>query len=175
MSKKAHLVLGSVGARGIAHIGVIEMLEAAEYEIAGVYDDAPHLLGQQILGIKILGRIAELPTNSSARAVVAADSVLCRRGAAKFARPDDQSLVQHPVGLEILDQRRNRLVGLFGVQFVIEVHITVSIPVLITVPAAGIDLHEPHTPFDQPPRHQALFAKVGRRRIVDPVKLLCRF
>jgi NTE family protein len=36
MSKKVHLVLGSGGARGIAHIGVIEMLEAEGYEIVSV-------------------------------------------------------------------------------------------------------------------------------------------
>ena len=31
--KKVHLVLGSGGARGMAHIGVIEMLEEEGYEI----------------------------------------------------------------------------------------------------------------------------------------------
>lgn len=36
MKKKVHLVLGSGGARGIAHIGVIEMLEQAGYEICEV-------------------------------------------------------------------------------------------------------------------------------------------
>jgi len=34
--KKVHLVLGSGGARGIAHIGVIELLEAEGYEIVSV-------------------------------------------------------------------------------------------------------------------------------------------
>lgn len=36
MKKKAHLVLGSGGARGIAHIGVIEMLERDGYDICEV-------------------------------------------------------------------------------------------------------------------------------------------
>ncbi|MBL0358651.1 MAG: patatin-like phospholipase family protein [Chitinophagaceae bacterium] len=36
MQKKIHLVLGSGGARGIAHIGVIEMLEEAGFEIISV-------------------------------------------------------------------------------------------------------------------------------------------
>lgn len=36
MSKKVHLVLGSGGARGMAHIGVIDMLLADGYEIASV-------------------------------------------------------------------------------------------------------------------------------------------
>ncbi len=35
--KKVQLVLGSGGARGIAHIGVIQMLEEEGYEIVGVY------------------------------------------------------------------------------------------------------------------------------------------
>jgi NTE family protein len=34
--KKVHLVLGSGGARGIAHIGVIEALESAGYEICAI-------------------------------------------------------------------------------------------------------------------------------------------
>jgi NTE family protein len=34
--KKVHLVLGSGGARGIAHIGVIEALEEAGYEIGAI-------------------------------------------------------------------------------------------------------------------------------------------
>jgi NTE family protein len=34
--KKVHLVLGSGGARGVAHIGVIEAMEEAGYEIAAV-------------------------------------------------------------------------------------------------------------------------------------------
>lgn len=36
MQKKVHLVLGSGGARGMAHIGVIEMLEEQGYEIVSV-------------------------------------------------------------------------------------------------------------------------------------------
>jgi len=36
MRKKIHLVLGSGGARGIAHIGVIEMLEAEGFEIMSI-------------------------------------------------------------------------------------------------------------------------------------------
>lgn len=35
-NKKVHLVLGSGGARGVAHIGVIEMLEESGYEIISV-------------------------------------------------------------------------------------------------------------------------------------------
>jgi NTE family protein len=36
VSKKVHLVLGSGGAHGIAHIAVIEKLEKAGYEIIEV-------------------------------------------------------------------------------------------------------------------------------------------
>ncbi len=36
MGKKVHLVLGSGGARGIAHIGAIETLEEAEFEIVSI-------------------------------------------------------------------------------------------------------------------------------------------
>lgn len=34
--KKVHLVLGSGGARGIAHIGVIDVLEEQGYEIISI-------------------------------------------------------------------------------------------------------------------------------------------
>jgi len=37
MKKKVQLVLGSGGARGVAHIGVIEMLLQDGFEIAEVY------------------------------------------------------------------------------------------------------------------------------------------
>ena len=36
MGQKVHLVLGCGGARGIAHIGVIETLEEAGYEITSI-------------------------------------------------------------------------------------------------------------------------------------------
>ena len=56
MSKKVALVLGSGGARGYAHIGVIEELEARGYEIGCI---AGCSMGAVIGGIYAAGKLAE--------------------------------------------------------------------------------------------------------------------
>lgn len=56
MSKRVALVLGSGGARGYAHIGVIEELEARGYEIGCI---AGCSMGAVIGGIHAAGRLAE--------------------------------------------------------------------------------------------------------------------
>lgn len=74
-----------LGAGGHAKV-VISTLQAAGHKIAGVYDDAPHLVGGQILGIKVLGTIAALPTHSSARAIVAIGDSTVRQAIAERFR-----------------------------------------------------------------------------------------
>jgi len=56
MSKKVHLVLGSGGARGIAHIAVIEELEKAGYEIIEVIGCS---MGAVVGGIYAAGHLKE--------------------------------------------------------------------------------------------------------------------
>jgi NTE family protein len=56
MSKRVALVLGSGGARGYAHIGVIEELEARGYEIACI---AGCSMGAVVGGIYAAGKLAE--------------------------------------------------------------------------------------------------------------------
>lgn len=54
--KRVALVLGAGGARGIAHVGVIEAIEARGYEIAGI---AGASMGSLVGGIYAAGRIRE--------------------------------------------------------------------------------------------------------------------
>lgn len=56
MSKKVHLVLGSGGARGVAHISVIEELEKAGYDIIEVIGCS---MGAVIGGIYAAGQLEE--------------------------------------------------------------------------------------------------------------------
>ncbi|RRW34778.1 patatin-like phospholipase family protein, partial [Stutzerimonas stutzeri] len=56
MSKRVALVLGSGGARGYAHIGVIEELEARGYEIACI---AGCSMGAVVGGIYAAGKLDE--------------------------------------------------------------------------------------------------------------------
>jgi NTE family protein len=54
--KRVALVLGAGGARGVAHIGVIEAIEARGYEIAGI---AGASMGALVGGIHAAGRLGE--------------------------------------------------------------------------------------------------------------------
>ncbi|HAH52230.1 MAG TPA: esterase, partial [Balneola sp.] len=54
--KKVHLVLGSGGARGVAHIGVIEELEKEGYEIIEVIGCS---MGAVVGGIYCAGQLPE--------------------------------------------------------------------------------------------------------------------
>jgi NTE family protein len=56
MAKTISLVLGSGGARGLAHIGVIEVLEERGYEIASI---AGSSMGALVGGIHASGKLAE--------------------------------------------------------------------------------------------------------------------
>lgn len=56
MKKKVHLVLGSGGARGIAHIGVIEQLEKEGFEIVEVIGCS---MGAVVGGIYCAGQLSE--------------------------------------------------------------------------------------------------------------------
>lgn len=56
MNKKVHLVLGSGGARGIAHIAIIEELEKAGYEIIEVIGCS---MGAVVGGIYAAGHLSE--------------------------------------------------------------------------------------------------------------------
>lgn len=77
---KEHLDKGVIvlGAGGHAKV-VVSTLLAAGYEISGIYDDAPELLGKNIQGIEVRGSISGLPTHSTTRAIVAIGDSLTRQ------------------------------------------------------------------------------------------------
>ena len=51
------------------------------------------------------------------------------RSAAKFGGPNDQCVVQHPPLLEVLKQRRNRLIYIFS-EWCVGRHVAVCVPVI---------------------------------------------
>ena len=87
-------------------------------------------------------------------AVVAAS--LDHRRAAELAAPDHERVLQHSALLQVLDQRRARLVGLLAVV------LDVAHQAVVLVPRFVEDLDEPHPALQQPPRQQA---GVGERRL----------
>ena len=93
-----------------------------------------------------------------------ADAFAGRR-AAELAAPDQQRLVPQARALQIGDQRRDRLIGLAGVQAVVGDAVVVAVPGVFEVAAAGIELHEADARSQQPPRDQALAAEVGGERV----------
>ena len=97
-------------------------------------------------------------------------AALRRRRAAELAGPDDQRLVEQAAGLEILQQRGDRLVDLARLAQRAGVRVVVVVPVL-AVAAAGDDLHETHAALDQPAGDQAARAEVARDVVVEAVEL----
>ena len=65
-------------------------------------------------------------------------------GAAELPSPDDERVVEHPAGLEILDQCRGRLIGVeaLGLEIVGEI--------AVMVPAAVENLHDADAALDEP-------------------------
>ena len=63
-------------------------------------------------------------------------------GAAEFAAPDDQGVVEHAATLEVLNERPRGLVD------VLALRLDVVREIAVLVPAAVEDLDEAHTPFD---------------------------
>ena len=93
----------------------------------------------------------------------AADSVV--RCSSKFAHPDDQCLLQQTTIAEVTNQRRNRLVDRRDQR-------TVRLgDVIVRIPRARVDLHEPNALFDQLAGQQAASSEVIGRLDADPVTI----
>ena len=96
------------------------------------------------------------------RVVVAATvGPLPHRLTAKLSSPDDERVIKEAAGLEVGKQRRDRLIDLRGVDGEILLDAVVGVPVLLLVPAAGVDLHEADAALDEPPGDEALAAERG--------------
>src|SRR5208337_5192540 len=89
-----------------------------------------------------LDAAAGQPHGEAVRVVVAAGA-LGKLGswlAAELASPDDQRLVKQTALLQVLDQAGDRLVGVAGVLGMIGDDVVVSVPVVVIVRAARVDL-----------------------------------
>ena len=89
------------------------------------------------------------PTGETARVmvatvVVALDVALAEHRAAEFAREHHESILEQPAGLEILEQRRSRLVDVAT----LSAHIVGEISMVI--PAAMEKLDKPNVAFGHP-------------------------
>jgi hypothetical protein len=105
--------------------------------------------------------------------VVAALAPLAARHPAELGRPDDQGVVEHPAGLEVLDQRRGGPVHAPAHLAVVAGDVLVRVPVAAREPVVGAapDLDEPHSALQEPAGDQAVAAEVRRGRLVEPVEV----
>ena len=101
-------------------------------------------------------------------------AVLSRWLATELTAPDDQGLIEHPALLEILDQSRDGLVGIAGMDAVVAFEAAVGIPVIIVMRPAGVDLDKANAALDKPPGQQALPTEVIRSRPIDAVEITGR-
>src|SRR5437764_1290326 len=74
--------------------------------------------------------------------------------------------------LQVLDEARNRLVGLARMQRVVVEQVAMRVPVGVVVVAAAVELNEPHSPLHLPPRHQTLPPEDRGPLVRDSVELL---
>ena len=86
---------------------------------------------------------------TSTKRIDAAAFVVIRR-AAKFAGPNHERVVEHAAFLEVLDQRGHRLVHRPDARAV------AALEIIVTIPAAGENLHKPYALFHEAAGHQTL-------------------
>ena len=89
---------------------------------------------------------------------------------AELACPDHQGALQQSAALQVLEQAGDGKVGLSAVQRVVLDHVAVSVPGVVAVAAAGIDLDEADAPFHQPTGNEALAAEFLRLRVLQSVQ-----
>ena len=103
----------------------------------------------------------------------AALGVFRRWLASEFTAPDNQGVFQHVSLFEILQQPSQWFVSFTGVQIVVVLQVTVSIPVVVVVSTARINLHHSHAAFDHASGQQTLSTDGGTFGVVEAVKFLC--
>ena len=101
-------------------------------------------------------------------------AVLSRWLATELTAPDDQGLIEHPALLEILDQSRDGLVGIAGMNAVVAFEAAVGIPVIIVMRPTGVDLDKANAALDKPPGQQALPTEVISSRPIDALEITGR-
>ena len=78
------------------------------------------------------------PDREAVRIVIAAVAALAHRGAPEFAAPDDQRRIEQAATLQILEQSRDRFIGLLAMFRVVAFDIAVRVPILVGVALAVI-------------------------------------
>lgn len=105
VKKKVHLVLGSGGARGVAHIGVIEMLEEAGHEIISVTGAS---MGAVVGGMYAAGHLGTyrdwMLTLTKTMVFRIMDFTLARQGFLKGERIFN--ILQEVTGPQLIEQLR---------------------------------------------------------------------
>jgi hypothetical protein len=109
------------------------------------------------------------PGAEAIRIVIAADALclLYDRQSPHFASPVHECAVQEAAAFQIMHQRCGGTIGLPAAERQRFVNAAVMIPVLVS----RTELHEPHAPFDQPPRDQSARAPIARVLVVEAVQL----
>ena len=92
-----------------------------------------------------------------------AAAALSHRRAAEFASPQEERVVEQAALLQILDQRRARLVH------VLRRHRHVLLDVAVMIPRAMIKLNHPHTALGEPPGHEAVRREAAVARLLDAI------
>ena len=135
-----------------------ELVEDGGVEVAdvdGIFDDVVTELVSLAVGLARLDAATSHPHREAAGMVIASVVVLGERsltvdGAAEFAAPDDEGVVEEASLLEVADEGPGGLVDFFGLDgeaggdFVVE------------VPAAVEDLGEAHAAFSHAPGEEAV-------------------
>src|ERR1035438_6352210 len=98
---------------------------------------------------------------------IVAAIAITRRLAAKFTAPNDERFVKQTARFQILDERRERLIN------ILRALRQPLLQILMMIPAAGPNLHEPHAAFDEPPRDEHLISlRAAPIHFADGLRLL---
>ena len=130
------------------------MVEAEEVEDRGVEVVDAHPVLDRLEAELVARAMRHAPLHASSRqphgkgvrVVVAAGLIplLRDREAAELPPPDNERLVEQPTSVEILQERRDRAVGLGSEAGMVAADVGMAVPALLVFLTAGIDLHESH-------------------------------
>ena len=89
----------------------------------------------------------------------------------KLTAPHHQGFIEQAALLEVFQQARNGAIGTACMPGVVELEITMRIPVVIVVSTSGIQLNKTNATFHQPTGHQAFSTKRIGLRLPDPIQI----
>ena len=90
---------------------------------------------------------------------------------AEFAAPHNEGAVEHAPAFEVCQQSSDRLIGVAGMFGVVADNIGMSIPVIVVVRSARINLDEPRAAFYQTSGEKAFAAKIVGPFIANTIKI----